>query len=244
MKIYHSNLHWFLIASLLLGPLAQVCAAAPAIPMRSFAASYELHRGDRHIANMELRLERGAKDWRWVSRTRARGLYAWFTRKVAYAETRFDTIEEPFTLREIRIGENGGENPSEIALFDWQNRRAGVVRKGRRRELMLADEVFDYQSIHLLAAAMQLQLVERRSVDFYRKGELVKSNLVACGLKTIEFANRSVEARCYEQDVDKSDSTIRYFYDSENPLLPLRIERYGDDDIPSVLKLRRVEWDL
>ena len=37
---------------------------------------------------------------------------------------------------------------------------------------------------------------------------------------------------------------IKYYYDAENPLLPLRIEKLESGESPSVLSLQKVDWDL
>ena len=42
----------------------------------------------------------------------------------------------------------------------------------------------------------------------------------------------------------RSNSKIKYFYDAENPLLPLRIEKLESGESPTVLTLREVEWGL
>ena len=42
----------------------------------------------------------------------------------------------------------------------------------------------------------------------------------------------------------RSDSRIKYYYDVENPLLPLRIEKLESGDSPTVLSLQQVDWSL
>jgi hypothetical protein len=194
------------------------------IPLQPFNASYNLYKGGMNIAIAELRLERSGEQWRWSSLTKARGIYKWFTSKQPYTETSFSRIENGFRLSEILIADRSKKKSLESARFDWVKGELEVMRKGKRRQLQLAEGVYDYQSIHLLAAAMGQQQLKATTIDFYR--------------------NKSVQANVYEQVVARSNSKIKYYYDVDNPLLPLRIERLESGESPAVLTLRQVEWDL
>jgi hypothetical protein len=239
-----SMLRFYIRLSLLLGILSGPMALADEIGLRPFKASYDLYQGGLHLAIMELSLERQQDEWRWVSITRARGVYAMFTRKRPYSETRFARIGENFRVTEISLGENGGERPRENARFDWSKGRIDVLRKGKRSEVALADGVYDYQSIHLLAASMEQQRLDKSTIDFYRKGKLVKSRFVFSGRQNVDIDGKSIEANVYEQVVGSSNSKIKYYYDAQNPLLPLRIEKLEAGESPSILALREVEWKL
>lgn len=214
------------------------------IPLQPFNASYNLYKGGMNIAIAEIRLERSGEHWRWSSLTKARGIYKWFTSKQPYTETSFSRIENGFRLSEILIADRGKKKSLESARFDWIKGELEVMRKGKRRQLQLADGVYDYQSIHLLAAAMGQQQLKATTVDFYRKGKLVKSRLVYSGQQAVEVNGKSVQANVYEQVVARSNSKIKYYYDVDNPLLPLRIERLESGESPAVLTLRQVAWDL
>ncbi len=214
------------------------------IPLQPFNASYNLYKGGMNIATTELKLERNGEHWRWSSLTRARGVYAWFTSKQPYTETSFSRLENEFRLQEILIADGGREKSLESARFDWVKGELEVMRKGKRRQLQLGDGVYDYQSIHLLAAAMNQQQSKTATIDFYRKGKLVKSRFVYSGQQPVEVNGKSVQANVYEQIVAKSKSKIKYYYDVDNPLLPLRIERLESGESPAVLTLRQVAWDL
>lgn len=231
--------------SLLLLALASTPAAAAAeIALRPFSASYDLYQGGMHLGVMDLKLERQGEVWRWVSITRARGIYKLFTNKKPYAETRFERFGDQLLVTEITLGEHGGEQPEENARFDWEKGRLEVLRKGKSRDLRLHDAVYDYQSIHLLAASMGQQQLDKSTIDFYRKGKLVKSRFIFSGRQTVDVGDGSIEANVYEQVVDKSKSKIKYYYDAQNPLLPLRIEKLEAGESPSILSLREVEWGL
>lgn len=232
------------LSLLLLGLLPGTPPLAAEVVLRPFSASYDLYQGGMHLGVMDLSLERQQEAWRWVSITRARGIYKLFTDKQPYAETRFARFGEHFRVTEINLGEHGGEQPEENARFDWNEGRLDVLRKGKRRELALADGVYDYQSIHLLAASMGEEQLEKSTIDFYRKGKLVKSRFVFSGRQSVNVGDDSIEANVYEQVVARSNSKIKYFYDAQNPLLPLRIEKLEAGDSPSILALRKVEWGL
>lgn len=231
--------------SLLLLALSVVPAAfASELSIRPFSASYDLHKGNRHIAITELKLAREGEQWRWSSLTTARGIYAWFTRKRPYSETSFSQIDNKYLLREILIADAGKKKSLESADFDWSKGQLDVLRKGKRKQLRLQAEVYDYQSVHLLAAAMGQQQLKETTVDFYRKGKLVKSHLIYSGQQQLDVNGKSMVANVYQQKIDKSDSKIKYYYDAENPLLPLRIEKLEDGEKPAVLTLHRVDWNL
>jgi hypothetical protein len=232
------------LLSLLLAVLPVTGSLAAEIGLRPFEASYDLYQGGMHLGIMDLRLERRQDDWRWVSVTRARGIYALFTNKRPYSETRFARFGERYRVTEINLGENGGERPQENARFDWNKGRLEVLRKGKRSESALGDGVYDYQSIHLLAASMGQRQIADSEIDFYRKGKLVKSSLVFSGQQNVVVGDESVAANVYVQAVAHSNSKIRYYYDAQNPLLPLRIEKLEAGESASVLSLREVDWKL
>jgi hypothetical protein len=219
-------------------------AYAADFPLRPFSANYDLHKGTRHIANTKLKLKRSGELWRWSSHTIARGVYAWFTRKQPYTETSFSQAGSEFRLSEILIADARKKKNAESARFDWVKGELEVFRKGKRKQLQLQAGVYDYQSIHLLAATMGQQHLEKMTVDFYRKGKLVKSILAYIGQQDVDINGQTLSANVYEQRMVKSNSRIMYYYDAENPLLPLRIEKLETGEKPAVLTLRQVDWGL
>jgi len=231
--------------SLLLLVLSLIPAAYAAdVPLRPFSARYELHRGRLHIANTRLKLERSGELWRWSSHTVARGVYAWFSRKQPYTETSFSQTDSEFRLSEILITDARNKKYAESARFDWVKGEMEVSRKGKLWQLPLQAGVYDYQSIHLLAATMGQQQMEKMTVDFYRKGKLVESSLVYLGQQNLDINGQTLSANVYQQKVVKSGLRIKYYYDAENPLLPLRIEKLESGEKPAVLTLRQVDWGL
>jgi hypothetical protein len=229
---------------LALGLTACWSAAAAQSGLRPYIASYDLYSSGMHVAITELRLERREDHWRWRMLTRARGIYAIFTDKEPFSETSFSLAGESMLLREIRLSDYGDDRHYETARFDWDDGRLRVLRKGKSWEVGLSGGVYDYQSIHLLAAAMGREQLQASTVDFYRKGKLVKSRLVYSGRETVDIDGRKFDTDVYEQVVTRSNGKVRYYYDTEHPLLPLRVERLESGESPSVMTLREVSWDL
>jgi len=168
-------------SSLLLAYCLSLPAFAEEVPLRAFTASYSLHKGNMHIGAVELSLEPFEQLWRWRLSTRARGIYAMLIHKKPYSETTFSHDKDDVRLQQIVISDEKDDEEYESANFDWEARRMKVLRKGKRGKVALVAEVYDYLSIHLLAAAMQQHQRDEETVDFYRKGKLVKSTLVYLG---------------------------------------------------------------
>ncbi|MCP4388696.1 MAG: DUF3108 domain-containing protein [Gammaproteobacteria bacterium] len=218
---------------------------ASELALTPFKASYDLHKGKRHIATTELKLTRSGEHWRWSSLTTARGIYAWFTRKQPYTETSFSRVDSEFRLNKILIADAGKRKQQEAANFDWGKGQMEVLRKGRRKRVPLtATVVYDYQSIHLLAATMGQRQLAETTIDFYRKGKLVKSSLVYSGRQQLDQNDKSIEVNVYQQSIASSDATINYYYDAANPLLPIRIEKLEAGEKSTILTLRQVDWEL
>ena len=227
-----------------LGLSLGVTARAAEVPLRAFTATYDLTWGGMNLGTTDLSLEPVKELWRWRLTTRARGIYSMFIRKKPYSETTFSHSHDQIRLQQIVIADENNKNKDkyESASFDWKSGQMQVIRKGKHSSVALTTGVYDYQSIHLLAAAMQLQDRDNATVIFYRKGKLVESRLVFRGKGSVEIGGKDIDVRIYEQTVTGSKTRVKYFYDQKNPLLPLLIERRREDDSPSTLKLREVEW--
>lgn len=239
------NSRFFSIASsLLLAFCLGLPAFAEEVPLRAFTASYSLHKGSMHIGAAELSLEPFEQLWRWRLSTRARGIYAILINKKLYSETTFTRDQDDVRLQQIVIRDEKDKDEYESASFDWEARRMKVLRKGKRGKVALVASVYDYLSIHLLAAAMQRHQWDEKTVDFYRKGKLAKSRLVYLGDEMINVWGKQFEARVFKQTTEGSRTVIRYFYDANHPLLPLLIENRKGDDSPGILRLREVNWRL
>jgi hypothetical protein len=217
---------------------------AAEVPLRAFTASYDLYKGNMHIAISEISLQREGQLWRWRTTTEAQGIYALLINIKPYSETTFIQAGDEIRIQQILITVPGDKKKHESASFDWDRGSVSVLRKGKHKQLALEAEVYDYHSIHLLAASMNIQQLDRATVDFYRKGKITRSELVYGGTGSIDIDGNTVNADIFEQMIVKSSSQLKYYYAAENPLLPLRLEKRKPGKSLITLTLRKVDWNL
>jgi hypothetical protein len=233
------------IASLLLLAVSLFSPRLAAeVPLRAFTASYDLYQSGMHIAVAQLSLQGSDGLWRWRMTTKARGIYSLFINKSPYSETSFTQNNNDIQLQQVLVTDTADKKKHESANFDWNKGSIAVLRRGKQNQLPLNAEVYDYHSIHLLTAAMHLQKLKNTTIDFYLKGKLVKSRVVYSGEGNVDINGEAIEALIFEQVIVRSNSKIKYYYDANNPLLPLRIEKLESGESPAILSLRKVDWDL
>jgi hypothetical protein len=246
MNRLHSTSRFSLLPSLALCLALGLIAPAGAadIPLRAFSASYDLHKSGLHFATAELSLAPFENHWRYRLTTEARGIYALLYSKKPYTETTFSLAQGVLHLQSIVLSDETDEDTEdyESASFDWTKGKMKALRKGKKVRLALSADVYDYQSIHLLAASMQLRQLQQATVSFYNKGKLTESKLVYQGETSVDIHGKQIAARVFEQTIDGSTTKTRYYYDAQNPLLPLLVETRKKDDSPTILRLRKVEW--
>jgi hypothetical protein len=216
---------------------------AAEVTLRGFTASYDLYKGDMHVAISEISLQREGQLWRWRTTTEARGIYAWFINNKIF-ETTFIQVEDEIRIQQISNKDSNDKKKTESASFDWGKGSIEVLRKGKQKQLPLEAEVYDYHSIHLLAASMRMRQLDKATVDFYRKGRLTRSELIYRGTENIDINGKTMNANIFEQVIVKSSSKLKYYYASENPLLLLRVEKRKPGKSSITLTLRKVEWNL
>ena len=89
-------------ASLLLLALSLISPGLAAeVPLRAFTASYDLYKGDMHVAISEISLQRKGQLWRWRTTTEARGIYALLTNSKPYSETTFIQARDKIRIQQI-----------------------------------------------------------------------------------------------------------------------------------------------
>jgi len=234
-----------MLAGLLLLALTLISTGLTAeVPLRAFTASYDLYKGNLHLATSEISLQREGQLWHWRTTTAARGMYAWFISNKVTSETTFIQVEDEIRIQRILNEDSNDKKKTEAASFDWDQGSIEVLRKGKHKQLPLDVEVYDYHSIHLLAVSMRMQQLDKATVDFYRKGKITRSELVYGGIENIDIDGNTVAAYFFEQVIVKSSSQLKYYYSVENPLLPLRVEKRKPGKSPVTLTLRKVEWNL
>ncbi len=198
-----------LVLCLVLGLMLSlgVTARAAEVPLRAFTASYDLTSRGMNLGTSKLSLEPVKELWRWRLTTKARGIYSIFIHKKPYFETTFSHNHDQIRLQQIIIADENSKDKIESASFDWKSGQMRVLRKGKHTTVALTTGVYDYQSIHLLAAAMQLQELEDATVSFYRKGKLVEARLIFRGKGSVEIGGKDIDARIYEQTTAESKNT-------------------------------------
>lgn len=237
--------HRYSLALSLLTLLWLIPASADEVSLRGYNATYKLYKGGMYLANTNLSLKRESGNrWHWRMKTKARGIYAMLTKKQPFSETVFSHAPGDFRIHQITINDGPGEKKRESAKFDWDRGRVEVLRKNKTSSLDLVPDIYDLQSLHLLAAKMERQQIKHVTVDFYYKGKIKKSSFVSSGKKSVNVNGTSIPALVYEQRIARSDRKMRYYYDAENPHLPLRVERLESGESPSVLTLDKVDWAL
>ena len=240
-----SNNRFRLIPSLLLVSLSLVSPGLAAeVPLRSFTASYDLHKGSMHIAVSEISLRRTDELWHWRVTTEARGIYAMFINEKPYSETSFIQANDEIKIQQILHSDPENPEKKESASFDWASGSVAVLRKGKPGQLALSAAVYDFQSIHLLAVSMRMQQLNEATVDFYRKGKITRSTLVYSGTRNVDINGKTMAAEIFDQMIVKSKTKLKYYYSAETPLLPLRVEKLKPGKTPVTLTLRKVNWDL
>lgn len=232
---------WILIALTLASP---ALATDTDTRLQAYSASYDLHKGGMHLATSELSLQRLDELWRWRTTVKPRGIYSAFTSSSPFSETTFKQVDSDIRLQQVVVSDPANPDKFESASFDWDRGSIDVLRKGKQKQLDLKTTVFDYNSLHLLAAMMREHHLQRTSFMFYRKGRLRTSKIIYLGETELEINDQQVTAHIFEQTITKSKSRVKYYYDAAHPLLPLRIERFKADESPVVLTLRKVEWSL
>jgi hypothetical protein len=227
---------------LLIVMFAATSAAAIDFPLTPYQASYALFRGSLNVANSELSLEQSGPYWRWRQSSKPKGFYALFSNIEIYAETTMLQLNDQFKIHNILLTDEGDDNRYENARFNWDNHQIDIQYKNKRYIENMPDEVYDAHSIHLLAAHMLKQDLQESVFDFYRRGKLSKSHLKRTGKTMIEVDQKTINVMIFEQNTEGSKSKLRFFYDPERLLLPIKIERTKPGKKTTVMLLKSVEW--
>jgi hypothetical protein len=179
--------------------------------------------------------------WRWRMTTEANAFVSLFTDEEPSSETTFTWNSDGLRLQNIHIGDENGDKGAETADFDWVGGKVDMVRKRKRRQAQLVDEVYDLQSVHLRAAIMQAKREDEASFQLYYKGKLHDSKLVYLGSESLWIGERKIDARVYEHSIVNSDKALKYYYEAARPLVPVLIENRKSGKSRSELRLQTVD---
>jgi hypothetical protein len=232
---------WFIGLFLLILNIAP--GIADELKLRAFDASYSLYIAGLHVGYTQLSLSQSGDLWRWQTSSKPRGVYSLLSNKKPYSETRFSLSEGRYLIQNILISDEGDNNLYETAHFNWPNKQAKILRKKVTRSASISDDVYDYHSINWLVANMMKTEKTELEVDFYVKGEVVKSIVKRIDNQNIEAAGQKVSAWVYQQKTANSSSTLNYYFDPVKPLLPIKIEKLKPGKKTSILLLKSATWN-
>jgi len=207
-----------------------------------YQASYALYRGGLKVASSELSLEQSGRYWRWRQTSKPSGIYALFSNNNLYAETTLLRIGDHYKIHNILLSDEGDDDRYENARFNWSNQQIDIQYKNKRFIETIPGKIYDSHSIHLLSADMLKQKIQESVFNFYSRGKLAKSHLKRTGKSTLEINKKMIEVVVFEQTAESSGSKMKYFYDPDKPLLPIKIERTKPEKKTTIMLLRSVEW--
>lgn len=242
MTRFRSTNRFCLILSLWLPLWFCLPLQAAELPLRAFTATYKVKASGMTLGIARLSLEPREQQWRWYLTTEVSSFVSLFVSDQPYSETVFVQQDGRLLLQSIIIGDENDRKDIETADFDWQNGSMKVLRKGKNKNRKLTTDVYDLQSIHLLAAAMQLSNQRDSRVQFYRKGKLIEARLLYLGEENLKVDGKSVATKIYEHSISGADESLKYYYDQENPVLPVLIQSNESGKSKSSMKLLDVEW--
>lgn len=227
---------------LLLAMFLATPGIATDIPLTPYQASYALYRGGLNVASSELSLEQSGHYWRWRQISKPKGVYALFSNSNLYAETTLLLLDDQYMIHNILLSDEGDDDRYENARFYWDNKKIDIQHKNKRYLEALPGEVFDSHSIHLLTARMLKHKLQKSEFYFYHRGKLAKSHLKRAGKSTLEINKKLIDVLVFEQTIEGISSKMKFYYDPDRPLLPIKIERTKPENKTTIMLLQSVEW--
>jgi hypothetical protein len=231
---------WFIGLLLLISNIAP--SIADEVTLQAFDANYSLHIAGLHVGNSKLSLSKSGDLWRWQTSSKPRGVYSLLTSKKPYSKTQFSLNAGRHLIQNILISDEGDKSIYETAYFNWQKKQAKVLREKVTSTASISADVYDYHSINWLVANMIKAEKTELEVDFYVKGEIVKSIVKRIDNQNIETAGKKVSAWVYEQTTTNSRSKLQYYFNPAKPLLPLKIEKLKPGKKTAILLLKSATW--
>ena len=215
---------------------------ASEVKLQSFEADYFLFVAGLHVGNSKLSLTNSGNLWRWQTSSKPRGIYSVLTNKKPYSETTFSLISGRHLIQTILLSDEGDKNLYETAHFDWQNQQTKILRKKVTSTASLGGDVYDYHSINWLVANMMKTGKAELAVDFYLKGQILKSTVKRIDNQNFDRDGQTISAWVYEQTTAGSKSKLRYYFNPAKSLLPIKIEKLKPGKKTSILLLKAATW--
>lgn len=195
-----------------------------ALEARPFDAKYKVYLGEHYIADSRFSLKNIQGEWIWRIDTHARGIYKLFTHKKPYIETRMQVIDQALKLLLEYSGDYPSKPPKQSSWFDYTGKLIYSMQGDNIKTLKLPDKIYNFHSIHLLYPEMLKQGIDEMTVDFFKKGTLLKTTLKL--EKNVPVSNRgkTIIADKVTQTFEGSNKYFIYYY-SPDTLAPLIIEQ-------------------
>ncbi|MBT3204608.1 MAG: DUF3108 domain-containing protein [Gammaproteobacteria bacterium] len=225
----HFNFHHFLLIALLLAGFN-----VQALELNPFNARYHVYRGNTHVAISKFSLKKQKSEWVWRMKTGPRGIYSWLTRKKPFAETRMQETGRDIQLLLETTGDYPKKPAKQSTWFDHVNNKIYSMKGKNISQLKLPENTYNYHSVHLLHPLMLENNEQKMDINFYKRGELLKSTVTL--EKQIELP-----AKKGKTIVDKLTQTFKgsskkmvYYYKGKT-LAPLKIEQIKPGKDKSVM---------
>jgi hypothetical protein len=230
------------LITFLLAIFLTTTTVATDFPLTSYQASYTLYRGGLNVANSELSLEQSGRYWRWRQISKPKGMYALFSNASLYSETTLLRLDDRYKIHNILVTDEGDDDRFENARFNWDNKNVDIQYKDKRYLENLPDQVFDLHSIHLLTAHMLKQDLQKYEFYYYRRGKLAKSVVTQAGKSKLEINKKPIDVLIFEQTIEGRNSKMKFYYDPDRPLLPIKIESTKPNKKTTIMLLQSDEW--
>ena len=240
MKALKTTVVLFLMAGL--GWFHSAPALAAELLIKPYQASYKLYRSGIQVANSSLALEQSGNFWRWRLSSRPRGIYKFFSDKKPYSETTFSRLDQQYQIHNILLSDEKNDQRYESARFNWDSQQADIQRNGKRRIISLPDQVYDFLTMPLPIAQMIDRSIRRMEIDFYLKGEVLKSKIIRGEETTLEIGGNRIKTSVYHQTIVGRKTSSKFFFGPDSNLLPLKIENINSKGKVSIMLLDQVIW--
>lgn len=211
--------------------------------LKPYQASYALYRGNLNVAKSQISLDKSDQYWRWSQSSKPIGIYSLFSDNDLYAETDLFLVDKQYKIYKILLKDKGDKSRYENARFNWNNQQVDIEYKDKKHVEIIRRSIYDSLSIHLLTAQMLKHNLQESVFDFYHRGRLMKSHLKRSGKSKLEINKKLVDVFVFEQSSVESSSKIKFYYDPDRPLLPIKIERTKPGKKSTTMLLQSVKWN-
>lgn len=228
----------FLVSLLLL--IVASTGISAELQIRPYDAEYALYKGGLKVGESMFSLDKNDNALRWRLASEPTGIYALFTNKKPLSVSILERFGKDYRLARIRLSITRAEQPDESVILNWPKQQIEIKRKNTSQFIALKNTVYDYLSIHWLAAQMTVNSVSSSAFDFYRKGKLVQSKLMFLGQVELDINDQIQTVTKYMHSFPASSRSYEYYYGTDNPLLPLKIEKFKKGKSSSIMLFERL----